>query len=269
MSAPLILLHGWACSSAYWAPLARELGQAGRSVLAPDLPGYGGEALDPGADWTVEKVAARLAADLGGTGPAHWIGHSLGGSVAATIAARQPALAASVTLVGMVPLQPSAATQSRLLRLFGGPGPAGPGAAEEIIAAWFRGGPEPAGADRETFLAPFRLPAAVVRASMLAGLTGAAADVPELISAATMVVTGSRDATRTPEAVAGFMARHPHWRHVQIPGAGHMVHWEQPAACAAAILAHTAQAEPAQAGQQGPGPATAGGPGGSPSAPPA
>lgn len=248
MSAPLILLHGWACSSAYWRPLARELERAGHTVLAPDLPGYGRGAPasaggGAGSGWTVEQVAAGLAGELAGYGPAHWIGHSLGGNIAATVAARHPEAAVSVTLVGMVPLRPSAATEARLRRLFGGSGPAGPDAAGEMIAAWFRGGTEPAGADRETFLAPFRLPAAVVRESMLAGIEGAAGEVPDLVRAPALVLTGSRDATRTPEAIAGFMSRHPAWRHVQVPGAGHMVHWEQPAACAAAILAHAAAAE--------------------------
>lgn len=246
MSAPLILLHGWACPSAYWQPLARELEQAHRTVLPVDLPGYGqvpDPSADAGADWTVEAVAARLSRELAGHGPAHWIGHSLGGSIAATVAARRPRAAVSVTLVGMVPARPSAATEARLRRLFGGPGPAGPGAADEIIAAWFRGGPEPAGADRDMFLAPFRLPAAVVRRSMLAALAGAAPGVPDLISAPALVLTGGRDATRTPGTIAGFMSRHPAWQHVQIPGAGHMVHWEQPAACAGAILRHIRQAE--------------------------
>src|SRR4051812_11934059 len=173
MAAPLILLHGWACASAYWQPLARELERGGRTVLAPDLPGYGPAAPagdSAGAGWTVEAVAARLARELAGYGPAHWIGHSLGGNLAATVAARHPETAVSLTLVGMVPLRPSTATEAKLRRLFGGPGPAGPDAAGEMVTAWFRGGIEPAGADRETFLAPFRLPAAVVRDSMLAGI---------------------------------------------------------------------------------------------------
>jgi pimeloyl-ACP methyl ester carboxylesterase len=132
MPAPLVLLHGWACSRAYWEPLARELEHAGRTVLAVDLPGYGPAGSRTGGedfDWTVENAAARLADELAGNGPVHWVGHSLGGSIAATVAARYPDAAASVTLVGMVPLKPSAATEARLRRLFGGPEPAGPAAA--------------------------------------------------------------------------------------------------------------------------------------------
>ena len=74
-------------------------------------------------------------------------------------------------------------------------------------------------------------------------MTGAAPEVAELVSAPTLVVTGTRDPTRPPAAVADFLARHPDWRHAPVQDAGHMVHWEQPAACAEAILRHVESAE--------------------------
>ncbi len=242
MSAPLVLLHGWACPASYWNPLADYLRGAGHEVLNLDLPGYRGP-LEPDFEWTVENVAADFALRFASTGPVHWVGHSLGGSIAATIAARFPRTTASLTLAGMVPVKPSEATVERLTRLFGGPEQPGEEAAEEMIAAWFRGGNMPQGADLERFLAPFRLPAAVVRSSMLAGLNGAADDVPDKITAPTLVVTGVRDATRPPDIVQDFLAAHPTWRHALIPDAGHLVHWEQPKACAAAIVDLLAAAE--------------------------
>ncbi|TJY69758.1 alpha/beta hydrolase [Arthrobacter sp. CAU 1506] len=244
MPHPIVLLHGWACSAAYWKPLADRLSASGRQVVAADLPGYGSD-LCAGYDWTVENAAATLAEQTGDW-PVHWVGHSLGGSIAATIAARFPRTTASLTLVGMVPVAPSPATVDKLARLFGGESSdpeADLAAGEELIGAWFRGGNEPQGEDRETFLAPFRRRPAVVRQSLPGGVTGAAPDVAELVSAPTLVVTGSRDATRPPAAVAEFLARHPTWRHASVPDAGHMVHWEQPAACAEAILRHIESAE--------------------------
>jgi pimeloyl-ACP methyl ester carboxylesterase len=244
MPHPIVLLHGWACSAAYWKPLADRLSAGGLHVVAADLPGYGS---DPraGFDWTVENAATALAEQFGGV-PVHWVGHSLGGSIAATIAARFPRTTASLTLVGMVPVAPSAATVDKLTRLFGG-GSSDPeadlAAGEELLGAWFRGGTEPQGDDRETFLATFRRHPAVVRQSLLAGLTGAAPEVAELVSAPTLVVTGTRDATRPPAAVADFLVRHPGWRHTSVQDAGHMVHWERPAACAEAILRHVEAAE--------------------------
>jgi aminoacrylate hydrolase len=174
------------------------------------------------------------------------VGHSLGGNIAATIAARFPRTTASLTLVGMVPVPPSAATVHKLTRLFGGES-SNPetdlAAGEELIGAWFRGGTQPQGDDRETFLAAFRRHPAVVRQSLLAGVTGAAPEVADLVSVPTLVLTGTRDATRPPAAVADFLARHPDWRHTSVQDAGHMVQWEQPAACADAILRHVESAE--------------------------
>lgn len=247
MTQRIILLHGWACSSGYWAPLSGRLSAAGYEVSSPDLPGYGS---DPraGFDWTVENVAADLA-ERCGNHPAHWVGHSLGGNIAATIAARFPRTTASLTLIGMVPVAPSAATVDKLTRLFGGAAfdaavpESGVAAGEELIAAWFRGRNEPQGKDRETFLAPFRRSPDVVRQSLAAGLAGAAPEVPNLVAAPTLVVTGTGDSTRPPAAVTGFLSRHSGWQHTTVPEAGHMVHWEAPAACADAILRHVANAE--------------------------
>ncbi|MEV7646225.1 alpha/beta hydrolase [Arthrobacter sp. NPDC089319] len=244
MPHPIVLLHGWACSAAYWRPLADRLSAGGRTVVAADLPGYGS---DPRADfdWTVENAATALAEQFGG-GPAHWVGHSLGGSIAATIAARFPRTTASLTLMGMVPVAPSAATVDKLTRLFGG-GSSDPAAdlaaGEELLGGWFRGGTEPQGDDRETFLAALRRDPAVVRRSLRAGVTGAAPEVAQLVSAPTLVVTGTRDPTRPVAAVADFLAGHPTWRHTSVPDAGHMVHWERPGACAEAILRHVEAAE--------------------------
>ena len=242
MRAPIVLLHGWACPASYWNPVAGLLREAGREVLNLDLPGYG-TPLEAGFEWTVENVAAVFALELSGRSPVHWVGHSLGGSIAATIAARYPRTTASLTLVGMVPVAPSAAAEEKLRRLFGGPGAPDEDAAEEMLAAWFRGGEEPQGEDRERFLAPFRLPPAVVRRSMEAGITGAAPDVPELVSVPTLVVTGTRDGTRTPDAVKEFLLGHPAWSHELVTDAGHMVHWERPEACTEALLRHIARAE--------------------------
>ena len=244
MPHPIVLLHGWACSAAYWKPLADQLSAGGRTVVAADLPGYGSD-LRAGFDWTVENAATAMAEQFGGA-PAHWVGHSLGGSIAATIAARFPRTTASLTLVGMVPVAPSAATVDKLTRLFGGDSSdpeADLAAGEELLGAWFRGGSEPQGDDRETFLAAFRRHPAVVRQSLPAGVTGAAPEVAQLVSAPTLVVTGTRDATRPAAAVADFLAMHPTWRHASVQDAGHMVHWEQPAACAEAILRHVESAE--------------------------
>ena len=41
---PVLLLHGWPTSSYLWRNLIPPLAAAGRSAVAPDLPGFGASA---------------------------------------------------------------------------------------------------------------------------------------------------------------------------------------------------------------------------------
>ena len=88
---PLVLVHGAGTSSAIWHRVAPRLA-AGRRVVAPDLPGYGGSpAAGPG--FALEEVADRLAAgleDAGVPAPYDLVGHSMGGAIAILLAARHP-----------------------------------------------------------------------------------------------------------------------------------------------------------------------------------
>ena len=84
---PLILLHGFAQSSASWNATASELAATGRPVYALDLVGHGGSerpanprayALD--AQGEALLAFARLIADVEGVRPAV-LGYSMGGRV--------------------------------------------------------------------------------------------------------------------------------------------------------------------------------------------
>ncbi|PLX82868.1 MAG: hypothetical protein C0617_13445 [Desulfuromonas sp.] len=77
---PLVLLHGWAMSSAVFGEALEEFADRFR-VLVPDLPGHG--ASDPGTDCSPEGFARYLAAWIEGLGlqGAALVGWSLGGQV--------------------------------------------------------------------------------------------------------------------------------------------------------------------------------------------
>ena len=239
--APFVLLHGWACPPAYWQPVARLLAEAGHRVEAPRLLGY---APGPGArgvrlesDWTLAAAANDAAAHLERLGaPAVVVGHSLGGSVAAELAAGRPELVAGVAFVGMAPIPPSPATATRLAEMFlGAEDVPRPDAVEACLAAWYGEAPlDPA--FRRELEAAFAVPRPVLRGSLVAALDGVAPDVPDRITAPTAVVLGAGDRTRPPEEVEAFLTAHPEWRLATVPGAGHMVHWEAPEECASALL---------------------------------
>jgi pimeloyl-ACP methyl ester carboxylesterase len=86
---PLILLHGLSGSGRWWSRNVPVFSRSFRTY-AVDLPGFGGSR---GIRWSrLDDIADRLADWLGDEDlpRAHVAGHSLGGAVAARLAARHP-----------------------------------------------------------------------------------------------------------------------------------------------------------------------------------
>lgn len=99
--APLIVLvHGFAVSSAYMVPLGDRLSTAFR-VVAPDLPGHGHSA-DPGHVLDVPETATALARwmDVCGFERATFVGNSFGCQAIAALAVSQPELVERIVLIG-------------------------------------------------------------------------------------------------------------------------------------------------------------------------
>jgi pimeloyl-ACP methyl ester carboxylesterase len=100
----VVVLHGWHRTHSDFDAVVGPASAAGPlPALAPDLPGFGATPPPPGP-WGSEQYAsavARLFEEPGGpTAPAVVVGHSLGGRVAATLAARRPELVRSLVLTG-------------------------------------------------------------------------------------------------------------------------------------------------------------------------
>ena len=94
----LVLLHGAGSSATIWDPLIEQLG--GRwPVLAPNLPGHGGDA-GPNRR-SIEEYATWLEAYLAGhaEGPVVLAGHSMGGAIAMEAALRRRAELAGLILI--------------------------------------------------------------------------------------------------------------------------------------------------------------------------
>ncbi len=103
---PVLLLHGFGADLNSWMFTQPVLADSARTI-ALDLPGHGGSAKDVAAgdaDALTGAVAAALTAL--GIARAHLVGHSLGGAVAAALAARQPDRVASLTLIAAAGLGP-------------------------------------------------------------------------------------------------------------------------------------------------------------------
>jgi 3-oxoadipate enol-lactonase len=90
----VLLLHAGIADARMWAPQVEALEAAGHRALAPDLPGYGSAALEPGTiDYAAE--AGRWL-----DGPAAVVGSSFGGRVALALTVSRPELVERLVLVG-------------------------------------------------------------------------------------------------------------------------------------------------------------------------
>lgn len=96
---PIVFLHGFGADLNSWMFNQPVLAEVGRTI-ALDLPGHGGSTKEVGAGDpatltdTVETALAALGIER-----MHLVGHSLGGALAATLAARRPELVVTVTLI--------------------------------------------------------------------------------------------------------------------------------------------------------------------------
>jgi pimeloyl-ACP methyl ester carboxylesterase len=90
----VLLLHAGIADRRMWAPQIETLYRAGHRVLAPDLPGFGDAALEPGTIDYVDYAAGRL--DV----PAAAVGCSFGGRIALELALARPELVERLVLIG-------------------------------------------------------------------------------------------------------------------------------------------------------------------------
>lgn len=224
---PLVLLHGAGGSADLWRRQLDGLGDAAR-VVAPDLPGHGplggrGRPSVAGyAEW-LEGFLAVLDA-----GPVVLVGHSMGGAVAQTLALARPEQLAGLVLVGTGARLRVLARIVDLLRQH-------PHEGQSLI----RDLSFAAGAPREC---AEMLDRVLREGAPLVTLGDYLAcdrfDVGEQLGAIrtpTLVLTGTEDRL-TPPKYGRFLADTiPGARLIEIPGAGHLPHLEQPVRVNAAI----------------------------------
>jgi pimeloyl-ACP methyl ester carboxylesterase len=104
-ASPLVLIHGFGSELGSWRPLIAD-DSLSVPVLALDLPGHGLSPLGSAASFShvVESVETTLL-QLG-IEHAHFVGHSLGGAVAAALAVSTSLTAHSLTMISPAGLGP-------------------------------------------------------------------------------------------------------------------------------------------------------------------
>jgi aminoacrylate hydrolase len=95
-SPPVLFSAGLGGTASYWKPQIAALGPAFRAVLY-DQRGTGENPGPP--NQSIAEMAADCAAILAETGPAHFVGHALGGLIGLELAIRHPGLLRSLAVV--------------------------------------------------------------------------------------------------------------------------------------------------------------------------
>lgn len=230
---PLVLVHGAGGTHRHWPEEVRGL--PGRRAVAVDLPGHGAS---PGpAPETVPGLAAGVLALLDALAVPRAVvaGHSMGGAVALALALEAPARVAGLVLVG---------TGARLrvapAILQATADPAALAAAAESMAQWSFGpsaGPDLRRALAEGLLA--NAPGVVHGDFAACDAFDVTARLGE-IRAPALVLCGSEDRLTPPKYSELLRDRIAGARLELVPGAGHMVMLEAPAAVARAVEAFLA-----------------------------
>jgi pimeloyl-ACP methyl ester carboxylesterase len=107
---PVLLVHGWCCDHAYFAPQFGHFAERGHRVVAVDLRGHG-RSDKPRQQYAMQVFADDLAwmcerLDLA---KPVVVGHSMGGIVAFDLAARYPDLPSAVVMLDAAVVLPFAA----------------------------------------------------------------------------------------------------------------------------------------------------------------
>ncbi|MGH3949019.1 MAG: alpha/beta fold hydrolase [Pseudonocardiaceae bacterium] len=95
-----VYVHGLGGSSTNWTDLGAALAPWGRGV-AVDLPGFGFSEPEPDFDYSLRAHVVSLGSYVAGldVGPVHLLGNSMGGAIAALLAAHRPDLVRTLTLI--------------------------------------------------------------------------------------------------------------------------------------------------------------------------
>jgi pimeloyl-ACP methyl ester carboxylesterase len=214
---PLVLVHGLAVSSRYFAPFIRELART-RTVLAPDLPGYGRSAT-PARPLDIPELADALDEwlELTGVAPAPLVANSLGCQVAVDLAVRRPERVTRLVLLGPT-MDPSAPTILRqALRLALDTLRETPGLWVAETIDYLRMGP------RRTI--------ATARLALQDPFAEKASRVPH----PALVVRSGRDAIVSQEWAERVARLLPDGRLTVIPGEPHAAHWSAAAQVARVV----------------------------------
>ena len=232
----VLALHYWAGAGHEFDAL-RPLLPAGTQLLAPDLPGFGGQAAPAGFDYSVGAYAEWVADFIEANKLADYVlvGHSLGGKVALALAATRPAGLRRLVLLSPSPPTPEPiadADRTAALAAYGRPAEA-----EKTFHKITRA-PLAEAVHRQVVADNLRSDQVAWDAWLLGGSLENLAPVMGEIAVPCHLLVGTADQAIPPAAQRAqtLPLLPPGTPLTEVPGAGHLLPYEAPAAVAAAII---------------------------------
>lgn len=240
---PLLLLHGFPFTSASFAPQL-EAPPKGARVIAPDHRGFGQSPLGEGPA-TMEAMADDALALLDGLGIQRAVvgGVSMGGYVALALLRRDPGRVAALALMDTQALPDDAAGKEKRETsakdvLANGVGAFVDGMLPKLFA---QGTPKEVRAPIEAQMRGAK-PEAVAAALRGMALRTDTREVLSRYAGPLLVVVGEHDAITPPERARQLAELVKGSTLLEVKGAGHLAHLEQPALVNAALASLVARA---------------------------
>ncbi|MBW8817758.1 MAG: alpha/beta hydrolase [Streptomyces sp.] len=244
-SPPVLLLHGLRSYARTWEPIAQAL-SGSHLLIAPDFRGRGESAWDPRRDYRTDIYVSDIEnlVALLGLNRFAIVGHSMGGTVAYTYAAKHPD---QVTALVIEDIGPGSSTDtSGAARILSEMADTPPrfGSLEQVRAYWRGIRPDITGealASRiENTVRPardggyeWRLDMAGIAEARRSGDPAGAVDLWSCVDALrcpTLVIRGGRSDFLPAGTCEQMARRQPLVRWAQVSEAGHYVHDDDPAA---------------------------------------
>ncbi len=234
----VVFLHGIGGDGTSWLPELEALSGRYRAI-AWDMPGYGASPALTQMTFPALADALKALLDTLAVDRAHLVGHSIGGMVAQEFAATRPERVASLVLYATSPAfgKPDGDWQRNFLKARLAPLDAGRRMAElapSIVAGLIGETPDPDGVARAG-AAMARVSENAYRAALQCLVTFDKRDALPELAVPVLVLAGALDDNAPPRMMERMAKQIPGARLQIIVGAGHLAHFEKPAAFRAAI----------------------------------
>lgn len=268
---PVVLLHGWPETGWTWRKVVPAL-LADRTVVVPDLPGWGGSDKPADYPYSVRNLVDEVPAFVRAAGlepPFALVGHDWGAAAAIELAIERPEILERVVWVNLGPelLSPIGPWHILFMNLPTVPewvlGHRLRTYVERIFRWWAADrsafGPEEIDLYTEALAQPgareatlhyYRSLRSIAPQALRARWTGTA--IPERVEVPLLVLWGDQDPIARVEDAHRLALRLPEARVVIVPGAGHFPQEERPEVVRrelAAFLAPAQSSSPATAGR--------------------